>query len=99
MQFADGSTVGKSDWGNALADQRKNLIIVINRLLLAYDGNGDEVFSSAIDEESNQPNISQDAKLFLFGIRDRLRDKGADDAARYLKDLLRNAPNHQASKS
>jgi hypothetical protein len=94
VQFADGSTFGKSGWGDALPVQRKSLVSIINRLLLANDDENDKAFSLTIEGELNQPNLSQDSLLFLSELRDRLRQKGRHDAAQYLQDLLRNIPKY-----
>jgi hypothetical protein len=94
VQFADGSTFGKSGWGEALPVKRKSLVSIINRLLLANDDENDKAFSLAIEGELNQPNLSQDSLLFLSESRDRLRQKGRHDAAQYLQGLLRNIPKY-----
>jgi hypothetical protein len=93
VQFADGSTFGKSEWGDKLADQRKNHIILIKKLLLAYDDGADRAFSAALDKELSQPNLSEDSLSLLNEIRNRLDKKGADDVIRFLKTLVRNTPN------
>jgi hypothetical protein len=97
VQFVDGSTFGKSAWGDNLGNERRAEIALYRSLLQAYEKDKASGLSSAITEGFAKPNITKGVNAALGGVQDELSSKGPEAAAEEIRGRLANAQSHETS--
>lgn len=88
VQFADGSTFGKSAWGDSLANERAAQIGLLHSLLEAYEIGGASGLSSAIAEGLAKPNRPRGVDVMLGSIKYDVRLQGPEATTQEMRDFL-----------
>lgn len=91
VQFADGSTFGRGEWGESIWTERNAEIDRMNALMRAYDGGGAGAFSTALIEMLTEARNSQGVRDRLNQIKDVRDRQGAEVAAAEVRRYLSNA--------
>ncbi|MGB8521605.1 MAG: hypothetical protein WCD43_01445 [Candidatus Acidiferrales bacterium] len=91
VQFADGSTFGKSSWGDALSGERKTKIGIMTALLQAYQSRKEVGLSSAIADGLAKSDNSISVKIWYRELKDIMDAKGAKACVTEIESRLANA--------
>jgi hypothetical protein len=94
-QFIDGSTFGKSAWGDNLGNERTAEIALYRSLLQAYEEDKASGLSSAITEGFAKPNRTKGVNAALGGVQYELSSKGPEATAEEIRGFLANAQSRE----
>ncbi|HTT21814.1 MAG TPA: hypothetical protein VMG82_22990, partial [Candidatus Sulfotelmatobacter sp.] len=91
VEFADGTTFGRSQWGNQLPLQREKELGYMQKLIESYDQGGKTALAGALSAEAVRETDPTYLKLFALEMQDLLEHSGSDSVMQRLRGSVQYA--------